>query len=506
MLFSDPIFVFLFLPVVFLAFFLLKQVNKAGLLILASFVFYGFWNIYLLPLLIGSILVNFYVSNLFEKEESQTKNRAYLVFGILFNLGLLGYFKYKNFFLENICLLFECNFALYQLALPLGISFFTFQQISFLVDRYKAHQQHVSLKDYMLFVSFFPQLIAGPIVSHHELIPQIRRLTNKVSHGYLWRGVVIFSIGLFKKLVIADQIAKNATPVFHVAEKGEAITFVDAWIGTLSFTFQIYFDFSAYSDMAIGLALLFGVILPINFNSPYKAGNIQDFWRNWHMTLSRFLKDRVYIPLGGNQSGTLSTYRNLFLTMLIGGLWHGAHWNFVIWGALHGVGLCLHRVYSKITSFTIPHMGRIITFLFVVMTWVFFRAESFDGAINVLQGLIGLNGVAFPYELYLSDSTPEFLKTLSFVEWKPTALGMIGLKTGLPTLPLLLLWVWFLPNTWQLVGLTEKSCEQAANNEEVVFEKTRLDGRMLTLIFAVAVFIAACLFMGEPEEFIYFEF
>ena len=508
MLFSNSIFVFAFLPIVFLSFFFLKNVDKVGLLILASFVFYGFWNIYLLPLLAGSIFVNFLISNLFKKGK-KTNKKTYLILGILFNLGLLGYFKYKNFFLENACLLFDCNFQFQQLTLPLGISFFTFQQISFLVDRYKTHQKHVSFHEYILFVSFFPQLIAGPIVSHHELIPQIKRLTHKVSDDYLWRGIVIFCIGLFKKLVIADQLAQNVNPVFLVADKGEAITFVDAWIGTLSFSFQIYFDFSAYSDMAIGLGLLFGIVLPINFNSPYKASNIQDFWRTWHMTLSRFLKDRVYIPMGGNKFGTFGTYRNLFLTMIIGGLWHGAHWNFVIWGGLHGAFLCLHRAFLKLEIFkeiSISFLERILTFTFVVMVWVFFRAETFDGAVNVFKGLIGLNGIAFPYELYLKDSTPEILKTLNFIEWKPTTLGMISLKTGLPSLFILLLWVWFLPNAWQLIGLTEKSCDQAANNQKVVFEKTKLNGCMLTVVFTACVFIFACLFMGEPAEFIYFEF
>ncbi len=305
--------------------------------------------------------------------------------GIVFNLGLLGYFKYSDFFIENINALFHSDIKLLHLALPLAISFYTFQQIAYLVDSYKAETKEYSFAHYALFVTFFPQLIAGPIVHHKEMMPQFAQKENSVKNYYnIALGLFVFSMGLFKKVVIADTFAHWATQGFDIAK---SLNMLEAWSASLSYTFQIYFDFSGYTDMAIGAALLFNIKLPINFFSPYKAGNIQEFWRRWHITLSTFLKDYLYIPLGGNQKGKVRTYINLFLTFLLGGIWHGAGWTFVAWGALHGGALVIHRIWKQF-GLRLPFVfGWFITFMFVNMSWVFFRANSFDDALKVLKGM-----------------------------------------------------------------------------------------------------------------------
>jgi D-alanyl-lipoteichoic acid acyltransferase DltB (MBOAT superfamily) len=308
-----------------------------------------------------------------------------LAFGVAANLSLLGYFKYADFFIENINVLFGVDIPLLHLALPLAISFYTFQQIAYLVDSYRKETKEYDFLNYAVFVTFFPQLIAGPIVHHSEMMPQFAQLKNKVMRtGNIALGIFIFSIGLFKKVVIADSFAVWATYGFDTAY---SLNMLEAWMTSLSYTFQLYFDFSGYTDMAIGIALLFNIKLPINFDSPYKATDIQDFWRRWHITLSRFLKDYIYIPLGGNRKGELRTYTNLFTTFLLGGIWHGAGWTFVLWGGLHGAALVIHRIWQKI-GFRLPVvLAWFITFNFINIAWVFFRALNFDDALKVLQGM-----------------------------------------------------------------------------------------------------------------------
>ena len=353
--------------------------------------------------------------------------------GILFNLALLGFFKYTDFFLENFNLIanllnFNFNIPLPHIVLPLAISFFTFQQIAFLVDCYKridvkdlegnrdsifAINFKIDFLDYCLFVSFFPQLIAGPIVHHKEMMPQFKVLfqNNAMQWDKISKGVFIFSIGFFKKVCIADNFAKWANNGFSVVEKGGFLNILESWATSLSYTFQLYFDFSGYCDMAMGLGLLFGILLPINFNSPYQSLNIADFWRRWHITLGRFLKDYLYIPLGGNRGSKLLTLRNLFIVAFLSGIWHGAGWGFVIWGALHGLAICLHRVYGyALESFNIRANAFfyiffykvicwIVTFNFLNMTWVFFRAENLQGALNLLQGMFGIVWVELPAKI-----------------------------------------------------------------------------------------------------------
>ncbi|MFA7092700.1 MAG: MBOAT family O-acyltransferase, partial [Arcobacteraceae bacterium] len=349
MLFNSYEFIFAFLPLSFFIYFYLLNkrliVGAKGFLVFASLFFYSWWNVAYLPLILISMLFNYIVGNSLNKKihgaNNQDKNhvqstqviktkvssKTLLIVGIIANLSLLGYFKYADFFIENVNVISGVNIQPLNLLLPLAISFFTFQQIAYLVDSYRGETKEYDFLNYALFVTFFPQLIAGPIVHHKEMMPQFASTYNLVKkYKNIALGLFIFSIGLFKKVVIADTFAVWATAGFDHAQ---TLNLVEAWATSLSYTFQLYFDFSGYTDMAIGAALLFNIKLPINFNSPYKAQNIQDFWRRWHITLSRFLRDYVYIPLGGNKQSSFRTYSNLLATFVIGGLWHGAGWTFI---------------------------------------------------------------------------------------------------------------------------------------------------------------------------------
>ena len=401
MLFNSYTFVLLFLPLTVLGYGLLAKRSARhlgiGWLVTASLIYYGWWEPKYLALLLPSVLANYGVGILIEETASSTLRRVLLAIGVVGNLALLGYFKYFNFFVVTINTIARTDLRTASIVLPLGISFFTFQQVAYLVDVHSGKAEEHSLLDYALFVCFFPQLIAGPIVHHSEILPQFsRRRDYRLNDRDFSVGVTMFTIGLFKKVVIADAMATFASPVFATAETGDSLTFWFAWQGALSYTLQLYFDFSGYSDMAIGAARLFGIKLPVNFNSPYKARNMIDFWRRWHMTLSRFLRDYLYIPLGGNRKGKPRRYLNLVITMGLGGLWHGAAWTFVFWGLLHGFYLCINHAYDALAKRLAVLSGECLplrwfytglTFLCVVVAWVFFRAKSFDGAIAVLSGM-----------------------------------------------------------------------------------------------------------------------
>ncbi|MBG6158888.1 D-alanyl-lipoteichoic acid acyltransferase DltB (MBOAT superfamily) [Labrenzia sp. EL_159] len=407
MVFSSLEFIYLFLPPVLLGYLVLRHYRwENGIiwwLILASLAFYGWWTPIYLPLLLGSVVINFG----FHRILRTVRDRFILICGIVFNLGLIAVFKYADFFIGNANFFAGSDIPLLHLVLPLAISFFTFQQISFLIDTYKGDVTECDFPRYMLFVVFFPQLIAGPIVMQKETIPQFNLpvFRNKLVLN-LAVGSTLFAIGLFKKIVLADGIAPYANSVFNLAETTSGVPFEAAWIGALAYTFQLYFDFSGYCDMALGLARLFGIRLPVNFNSPYKATSISDFWRRWHITLSHFLRDYLYIPLGGNRSGPVRRYGNLMITMLLGGLWHGASWTFVFWGGLHGAYLAINHGWSALVAAgyvpsILPKsvgnlLSRGITLLAVVVAWVYFRAESFDGANNILAGMTGLSTVYEP--------------------------------------------------------------------------------------------------------------
>ena len=347
------------------------------------------------------MLFNYVIGNSLNTKKEENKKsfskKSILIFGIVANLSLLGYFKYADFFIENFNIVAQTNINLFNLLLPLAISFFTFQQIAYLVDSYRQETKEYDFLNYALFVTFFPQLIAGPIVHHSEMMPQFANKWNAVKkYRNIALGLFIFSIGLFKKVVIADTFAVWATAGFDTAT---TLNLFEAWATSLSYTFQLYFDFSGYTDMAIGIALLFNIKLPINFNSPYKARNIQDFWRRWHITLSRFLRDYVYIPLGGNKISSFRTYSNLLATFVIGGLWHGAGWTFIFWGFLHGMALVIHRAWSNLGFKMWTWLAWLITFSFVNITWVFFRAKEWDDAIRILSSMFSLDNVVIALSL-----------------------------------------------------------------------------------------------------------
>ena len=437
------------MPAVILGFFLIAAKGQHQLallwLVATSLFFYGWWNPAYLILLGGSISVNYAVGRALMTKRS----KRLLVFGLAVNLGLIGFYKYADFFIGFINQVSGSQVGALGLALPLAISFFTFQQIAYLVDVYRGKVDDRSFLRYVLFVTFFPQLIAGPIVHHSETMPQFaRKGIFRIDWENFSVGGAIFIIGLYKKIVFADGMGIYANVVFNAADAGGSPDLIVAWGGVLAYSLQIYFDFSGYSDMAIGLARLFGIRLPVNFNSPYKAVNISDFWQRWHMTLSRFLRDYLYFPLGGSRKGNPRRYANIMITMLLGGLWHGAGWNFIFWGGLHGVFITinhgwrwLRRAWGQDTASSTMSgraAARALTFIAVTITWVFFRAATWTGALAMLDGMTGLNGVILPQ-----------------------GLAALGLKTGsvapfdtggLVWLFVLLLVAWFTPNTQQWMG------------------------------------------------------
>ena len=401
MLFNSPEFLLFFLPITVLFYYWLnKHLSPLAAkiwLVATSLFFYAYWNPIYLVILLTSIVFNYSIGFVLQKRmsvEADGSNlflnpKILLIIGIGLNISLLGYFKYADFFIANLNYLIDDDYSFLKLALPLAISFFTFQQIAYLIDSYKLETNEHSFLSYAQFVTFFPQLIAGPIVHHREMMPQFSRNQNQhVQWENVYQGLFIFSIGLFKKIVIADSFAGWANAGFNFEQ---SLGLLESWTTSLCYTMQLYYDFSGYSDMAIGAALFFNIKLPINFNSPYKALSIQEFWKRWHITLSRWLKDYIYIPLGGNRVSSMLTYQNLMVTFLLGGLWHGAGWSFVIWGLLHGLALVIQRIW-KGTGIAIPKLFCwFITFMFVNVTWVFFRAETLSDAFRILMSMVGLN-------------------------------------------------------------------------------------------------------------------
>ena len=395
MVFSSYTFVAAFLPAVVLLYYLLSRL-KNGIwqrvfLIAASLFFYGYDNPKYIPLILTSIAVNYIVA-LGIQRSSGRRAKALLAIGVLFNVGLIGYYKYYDFFIENLNALTHSSFALKHIALPLGISFFTFQQLSFLVSVYKGEEKVERLRDYCLFVTFFPQLVAGPIVLYSEMIPQFKDSGKRYFDAERFAsGIYIFAIGLFKKAFIADSLAVFVDNAFGMDRLGLAA----GWAASLSYTLQIYFDFSGYSDMAVGLGRMFNIDLPFNFRSPYQSESITEFWRRWHITLGRALSTYIYKPLGGNRNGLSRTCINLFLTFLVSGLWHGAGWTFVLWGAFHGGFVVLERIFSERLN-RVPRAVRTGgTFLIVNALWVLFRADSFAQALKVYRGMVDISNVAF---------------------------------------------------------------------------------------------------------------
>lgn len=393
MLFNSYIFVLFFLPLCLCGYFILNHFKKYRLsqlfILIMSLWFYGYFNYSYLTIIIFSILFNYIIYYLFDKVSNKSKRTLLLVFALLINLGMLFYFKYYDFFIENINSIFSTNFTLKHLLLPLGISFFTFQQVSFVIDSYRKEVPKYSLVEYATFVTFFPQLIAGPIVTHDELVPQFMdKNKKKLNWENLSKGIYIFVLGLAKKVLIADVFGSAANWGFGNID---ALNSTNAIITMLSYTIQIYFDFSGYCDMAIGIGKMMNIDLPINFDSPYKSLTILEFWKRWHMTLTRFFTKYIYIPLGGSKKGKIRTYINVMIVFLVSGFWHGANWTFVLWGCLHGAFSVITRMFKHFFEKLNPVLNWLITFTFVNFTWVLFRANSIGEAFKIIKKIIMLN-------------------------------------------------------------------------------------------------------------------
>lgn len=486
MQFNSAIFVFLFLPITWAVFWVLRRYTPTKLvlswLVISSLFFYGWWNPIYLGLIILSIGIN-YMMGLWGDHHSNSKKILTLSVG--FNLILLGYFKYFNFFVHNIESISGSDFNAPTIILPLAISFFTFQQIAYHVDVYKHKAVELDFIKYALFVSFFPQLIAGPIVHHKEMMPQMDTVkTNPLRlDGDIFSGLLLFTIGLFKKVIIADALAEFANPLFNADLINYVPTAWESWTATFAYTGQIYFDFSGYCDMAMGLALLFGINLPINFFSPYKSRNISEFWRNWHITLGRFLRDYLYIPLGGNRVGMMAQMRNVIVVMFLGGLWHGANWTFVIWGLVHGAMLAVHAAFTKLTSITIPKPAAMaLTFLCVAITWILFRADDLTDAIIILKSLDNFDIARLPdfYDAPFIFTGTELLGLTSF-----QAFYWLGFAALL---------AFGFPNSIQIKDKLSTSLSPALKHGVI--------GLLLATII-ILMMINAC---KETNEFIYFNF
>jgi alginate O-acetyltransferase complex protein AlgI len=469
----------LFLPIALFGYFALGRFSNLApviWLVLASLAFYAVSSWQFVALLLASIAFNHLVGWLLIAYRLRSGVRfAVLTAGVAGDLLVLCYFKYAGFLAANLNALFSTGLSV-NVLLPVGISFYTFTQIAFLVDAYRGKVAHCALPHYALFVTYFPHLIAGPILHHKDMIPQFEAAESKSPNPHLILcGLMIFAIGLFKKTGLADSIQ----PLVSLAFSPEASpSFDQAWIGALAYTFQLYFDFSGYSDMAIGISLMFGIFLPLNFNSPYKATSIIDFWRRWHMTLSRFLRDYLYIPMGGNRHGRLLRYVNLMITMVLGGLWHGAAWTFVAWGALHGVYLCINHAWVNYGPSVAPRfagaaniMAFILTFLSVVVAWVFFRANSLSSALFILSKMAEPSEIAF--------SQTEITQSLLIMIYAAIA--------------------WFAPNTQEIMGYD--------HHNRTVGERLNAWQKRPAFIYATAAVLAfGVLGIQQHSEFIYFRF
>ncbi len=387
MLFNSYIFILCFLPLTVILYYGLnhrkRELEAKWILMIASLIFYGYFDVRYLPVILASICFNYGVSRILLSSKYGTCKQPVLGAGIVCNVGLLFYIKYWNFFLENINVIFGSSLELKQLLLPLGISFFTFQQIAYLVDSYRGETAGYDFTDYALFVTFFPKLSMGPIVLHHQLIPEFHKKENKVfSQTRLSLGIWWFAVGLAKKVLLADTLGKGVDWAYANVE---ILGGLDVLAVSVLYTLQLYFDFSGYCDMACGIGEMFQISLPGNFNSPYKATSITEFWNRWHMTLSGFLQKYIYFPLGGSHKGMVRSIINILIVFLVSGIWHGAAWTFIVWGLLHGVARVLHKIFQKQWE-VLPKVIRwFMTFIFLNFTWIFFRAESLKQAGTLFQ-------------------------------------------------------------------------------------------------------------------------
>jgi len=490
MLFNSYEFIFVFLPITLIGFFLLNRIRLTiaanAWLLFASLFFYSWWNVRYLPLILGSILFNYTIGSLLIEIDAMKRQlvskRGILFFGIAMNILFLGYFKYMDFFISNINLVSGLNLKLLHIVLPLGISFFTITQIAFLVDSYEGLVEERKLLNYALFVTFFPHLLAGPILHHKEMMPQFDRIRNKVlNYRNFSLGLYLFFIGLFKKVALADQFSVWAKAGFDTAP---SLGLLEAWTASFCYTFQLYFDFSGYSDMAIALGLMFNIRLPVNFNSPYRATGIIDFWKRWHITLTNFVTTYIYTPiLRSFKSITFArSMVAIFLAMFISGVWHGAGWTFIIWGSLHGAALVINHCWKRYKLKMPRFLAWFITFNFVNLSFVFFRAKDWDAAMKVFKGMAGMSGVTLPRFLgkipLVRDLDVPFNK-----HW------LAGIQGKDDTVIYLLIAC--------IVALTARNSMQMTDAFKPGWK---------TFLFLVVISFYALLNMSKVSEFLYFQF
>ena len=501
MLFNSVEFLAFFLPQVFIGFLLLRHWSGPvlGWLALASLVFYAWWEPAYLLLLLGSASFNFLLARLMDARRGRSSGRSWLILGVIANLALLGFYKYAGFAVDTLAHLAGLQLDSPSLVLPLAISFFTLQQIAYLVDVYQGQRAETQPLIYLLFVCFFPQLIAGPIVHHRQVVPQFRRIREPGEQRLLAPAVVLIVLGLAKKVLVADNLALLATPGYASEAIGQ-LAALDAWVCMLAYTLQLYFDFSGYCDIALGLALLFGIRLPVNFLSPLKADSIIEFWHRWHMTLSGFLRDYVYIPLGGNRRGQARRGLNLMLTMLVGGLWHGAGWNFVLWGGMHGFFLLINHGFRRVIpagrGVARVFLGRVITFMAVAVAFVYFRAPSLEVGNHLLIALPGdVSGGFSSYYLGQIHSSFQF-------ELLGLAAGALG-GTAFCLLLLLL--------TLALAQMAPNALE-IVNSEKVGFEgvlpasRLHFSPNLWWSLFLATTLWLVVLSLTRVSPFLYFQF
>ncbi len=471
MLFNSYGYLFAFLPIALAGYFALNRSSTIALawLVAASLFFYAWWNPLHLPVVLGSIAFNYWVGR--RIMGSAGRRRHWLWLGIAGNLLLLGVFKYTLFAAGVVAELSGWQSSVPHIALPLGISFFTFTQIAYLVDTACGEVQETNPLHYTLFVTFFPHLLAGPILHHKEMMPQFADVKNRVFNSANFaRGLFLLALGFGKKVLIADPLGATANAGYASVD---TIGFSDAWTTTLAYTFQIYFDFSGYTDMALGAALMFNIRLPVNFNSPYLATDIQDFWRRWHITLSRFLRDYLYVPLGGNRAADMRIAANVMATFLLGGLWHGAGWTFIVWGGLHGIALVIFRWWQRIGFRLHRALGVLLTFAFVHLTWIFFRAPSLGDAGRMLRALV-----------------PD-AASLATLQFNPLPiLGAIGLPYAAPSAGLVLL-------AAAILSLLPRNSDELAG---------RFAARKRDSVWAAALLCLGTLTLGQVTQFLYFNF
>jgi alginate O-acetyltransferase complex protein AlgI len=514
MLFSSANFIFLFLPITLVVFFLIPAQPgwpRKLWLLAASLYFYGYWKIAYVPLLLASIGGNYAVAELITRHRQHRAATVVFVMGITLNLGLLAYYKYTNFLLQAVGAIAHHQFPHLKIILPLAISFFTFTQIGYLVDVYRNQSLHYRFLDYAFFVVFFPHLIAGPIVRHWEIIPQFAERLLKVNLTDASTGIALFLIGLSKKVLLADSLSGYVGMVYGGAAKGATLPFFDAWLGTLAYALQIYFDFSGYSDMAIGLARMFGIKFPINFDSPYQAASINEFWSRWHITLTRFLREYLYFPLGGNRVGPWRHSLNILVTMLLSGLWHGAGWTFVIWGGLHGLFLVIAHQWHRFTQWRgwkLDHWSYrlaavTLTFIVVLFAWVFFRASDLRSATSVLASMVGRHGFTMSDQMTNPLKVPGLWLPALGVTFVPAAIEVPHYTSLFQLVAVMLIIAMCLPNAQQLLALYAPALEPVRRPG---WFRLQLGWGSGILLGGALFFVLRTFYVAAPSPFLYFNF